>query len=156
MGLPTPLRDLIHSGSLPRSVFQVVSNVTSWQAHDNILVYTDSIIGDDCGASYLNQNFIDILREKLCEESYLEDNGDTIESHINSAIANFEEVEKRYKDNTKTPSSTTRVRIPGLRGDIRRARVGQTPVGFENGFVIFDSQITIHFYHCRGDIEISF
>ena len=139
MGLPTPLRDLIHSGSLPRSVFPVVSNVTSRQTHDNVLMYTDSIIGDDCGASYLNQNFVDILRAKLCEETYLEDNGDTIESHINSAIPNFEEVEKRYKDITKTPSPTIRVRIPGLRGDIRRARVGQPPMGFENGFVILDS-----------------
>lgn len=91
-------------------------------------------IGDNCGASYLNQNFEALVFKRLADESYLEDNGDTLESIVKGLLPNFEDFDKRIKDIYKRPSA--RLKIPGLLGDKRRNLIGSKAKGFEDNYML--------------------
>lgn len=91
-------------------------------------------IGDNCGASYLNQNFEALVLKRLADECYLEDNGDTLESIVKGLLPNFEDFDKRIKDIYKRPSA--RLKIPGLLGDKRRNLVGSRAKGFEDNYML--------------------
>jgi hypothetical protein len=64
--------------------------------------------------------------EKLAGETYLEDNGNTLEAIVQGTIYTFENYVKRNIDVTKNTSG--RVKIDGLRGDRQR--------GFEDNILI--------------------
>ncbi|KAE8441601.1 hypothetical protein EG329_004650 [Mollisiaceae sp. DMI_Dod_QoI] len=89
--------------------------------------------GDNCGASYLNDNFRNLLLAKLAEETYLEVNGNTLESIVNNQLPDFEGYLKRRKDVYENP--TARILIPGLRGDKQCGRSGLAAKGFDDNFV---------------------
>ncbi|KUJ10103.1 uncharacterized protein LY89DRAFT_596948 [Mollisia scopiformis] len=90
--------------------------------------------GDNCGASYLNENFRRLMLEKLRDEAeHFERNGNTIESLVDAQMPNFEDHLKRNRDIYKNPSA--RIYIPGLRGDKRQGREGQDAKGFDDNYV---------------------
>jgi hypothetical protein len=97
------------------------------------------LAGDNCGASYLNENFRKLIMEKLADEDYLEDNGDTRESIVNGLVSNFEDFDKRTKDIYDSPSA--RFKIPGLLGDLRRNLGGPLKKGFEDNFLLLFPQV---------------
>jgi hypothetical protein len=72
--------------------------------------------------------------ERLAGETYLEDNGKTLEAIVQATIYKFENFDKRSIDVTKNPSG--RVPIDGLRGDRRRGLVGAAAKGFEDNILI--------------------
>jgi len=72
------------------------------------------ILGDNCGASYLNVNCEKLLIEQLSTETYLNDNHNTIESLVRGWIRTFETHQKRTIDITKKQSCL--VKITGLKG----------------------------------------
>jgi len=90
-------------------------------------------IGDNCGGSYANVGYYQRLYERLRTETYLEGNGETIQSHINYLIPDFENIDKRKKDITKS-RVLGRVRLPGLRGDKRTG----VPNRFEDNHILLD------------------
>jgi hypothetical protein len=72
--------------------------------------------------------------ERLAGETYLEDNGNTLEAIVQGTIYTFENFVKRTIDVTKNPSG--RVKINGLLGDRRRGLVGAAAKGFEDNILI--------------------
>jgi hypothetical protein len=72
--------------------------------------------------------------ERLAEETYLEDNGRTLEAIVQGTIYTFENFVKRSIDVTKNQSG--RVKIDGLRGDPQRGLVGAAAKGFEDNVLI--------------------
>lgn len=72
--------------------------------------------------------------ERLAEETYLEDNGRTLEAIVQGTIYTFENFVKRSIDVTKNLSG--RVKIDGLRGDPQRVLVGAAAKGFEDNVLI--------------------
>jgi hypothetical protein len=74
--------------------------------------------GDNCGGSYLNQNFKKLLEDRLQHETNLFRNGETKESIVNRLIPKFEDDLKRRIDVTKRCSS--RIHIANLIGDEQR------------------------------------
>ncbi|KAF7891902.1 hypothetical protein EAF00_008204 [Botryotinia globosa] len=85
--------------------------------------------GDNCGSSYLNEYYKDMLLNRLQDEDYLFKNGDTLESIVNRLIPDFENVYKRRVDVTE--SCGHRVYIAGLRGDEQMNRVGPAEKRFD-------------------------
>jgi hypothetical protein len=72
--------------------------------------------------------------ERLAGETYLEDNGNTLETIVQGTIYTFENFVKRNIDVTDNPSG--RVKINGLLGDRRRGLVGAAAKGFEDNILI--------------------
>ncbi|TGO62414.1 hypothetical protein BOTNAR_0114g00130 [Botryotinia narcissicola] len=85
--------------------------------------------GDNCGSSYLNDNYKDMLLDRLQDEDYLFKNGDTLESIVNRLIPDFENEYKRRVNVMKRCGH--RVYIAGLRGDEQMNRVGLAEKRFE-------------------------
>ena len=73
--------------------------------------------GDLCGSSYLNEAFREHLRARLQGEDYLEVNGLTIESIIDSQVIVFENEMKRSIDVVASNIPTEIVYIQGLRAN---------------------------------------
>jgi hypothetical protein len=73
--------------------------------------------GDLCGSSHLNEAFRGNLRARLKGENYLEVNGLTIESIIDSQVIAFENGLKRSVDVVAYHNPTEVVFIPGLRAN---------------------------------------
>ncbi|KAF7900126.1 hypothetical protein EAF00_004462 [Botryotinia globosa] len=74
--------------------------------------------GDNCGSSYLNENWKNMLLNKLKDEIYLLDMwpaGESLESIVNRFIPNFENDHKRRKDVTSLFGLKTRLHLPGLK-----------------------------------------
>ncbi|TGO36697.1 hypothetical protein BHYA_0117g00210 [Botrytis hyacinthi] len=85
--------------------------------------------GDNCGSSYLNDNYKDMLLNRLQDEHYLFKNSDTLESIVNRLIPDFENEYKRRVNVMKRCGH--RVYIAGLRGDEQMNRVGLAEKRFE-------------------------
>lgn len=60
-------------------------------------------VGDNCGGSYLNDNFKTHLRSRLRFEKYLECNDNTIDSIINRVAREFEAIDKPRVDILRKP-----------------------------------------------------
>ena len=73
--------------------------------------------GDLCGSSQLNEAFREHLRARLGGENYLEVNGLTIESIIDSQVIAFENGMKRFINVVAYHNPTQVVFIPGLRAN---------------------------------------
>ncbi|KAF7955544.1 hypothetical protein EAE96_004470 [Botrytis aclada] len=76
--------------------------------------------GDNCGSSYLNENWKNMLLTRLKNESYLLDMwpaDESLESIVNRFIPNFENDYKRRKDVTSIFGLKTRIHLPGLRAN---------------------------------------
>jgi hypothetical protein len=102
---------------------------------------SDSGTGDNCGASYLNENYKKHLLCRLRDEHHLEKTGESRESIVNYLIPAFENTDKRKKDVTKRPAG--RLRIPGLVGD---ARTGISK-GFDDNHMLLDSYVVQFYFH---------
>src|SRR5271170_3689531 len=73
--------------------------------------------GELCGSSYLNEAFREHLRARLQGEDYLEVNGLTIESIIDSQVIAFENEMKRSIDVVASDILSEIVYIQGLRAN---------------------------------------
>jgi len=73
---------------------------------------SDRKIGDNCGGSYANINFRNLLEKRLENETYLFTNGETKGTIVNRLIPAFENDYKRRLDSTKR--CRHRIHIPGL------------------------------------------
>jgi len=73
--------------------------------------------GDLCGSSYLNEAFREHLRARLEGEDYLEVNGLTVESIIDSKVISFENEMKRSVDVVASNIPPEIVFIQGLRAN---------------------------------------
>ncbi|KAF8849939.1 hypothetical protein BDZ45DRAFT_752274 [Acephala macrosclerotiorum] len=92
--------------------------------------------GDNCGASYLNENFEKRLLERLSGESELECNGQTLEGIVRYAVPDFEDYQKREVDIARRPNRE--VRIPGLEGDSKRLQSGRPAKRFGDNCVLLN------------------
>src|SRR5690242_964783 len=86
--------------------------------------------GDNCGGSYLNDNFSRRLLDRLHDEHYLDFNGQTRESIVHHLVPDFENRYKRRVDITKRPANS--VRVSGLRGDKQRGLSGPDAKRFDD------------------------
>lgn len=93
-------------------------------------------IGDACGGSYLNESFKIHLLQRLKDDHYLEDRGETRETLVNYCIPDFEKIHKRTKDPKK--NLTTKIRIPGLKGDHQCGRAGKAARRFMDNALILN------------------
>ncbi|KAH7305661.1 hypothetical protein BKA65DRAFT_520707 [Rhexocercosporidium sp. MPI-PUGE-AT-0058] len=93
--------------------------------------------GDNCGASYLNDNFEKRLLARLADEGYLDRKGETRKSIVRHLVPNFEDFDKRTKDISKMPRN--RIHISGLVGDEDRVATGNGPKRFSNNYLNMDS-----------------
>jgi hypothetical protein len=73
--------------------------------------------GGLCGSSYLNEAFQEHLRARLRGEDYLEINGLTVESIIDSQVITFENEMKRSVDVVASNIPCEIVYIQGLRAN---------------------------------------
>ncbi|CCD54394.1 hypothetical protein BofuT4_P124420.1 [Botrytis cinerea T4] len=90
-------------------------------------------IGDNCGSSYLNDGYRDMLLNRLQDEDYLFKNGDTLESIVNRLIPDFE---NEYKRRVNVMARCGhRVYIAGLHGDEQINRVGLAAKRFEANYL---------------------
>lgn len=80
------------------------------------------------GASFLNENFKNLMMEKLSQEHYLEEHGATIESIVDHLVPAFESHDKREKDACGRPSD--QFWILGLRANPDK--------NFKNGPLLVD------------------
>ncbi|QSZ36109.1 hypothetical protein DSL72_007234 [Monilinia vaccinii-corymbosi] len=94
-------------------------------------------IGDNCGSSYLNDRYKDMLLNRLQDEHYLLKNGETLEEIVNRLIPNFENEYKR-RVNVMKRISGHGVYIAGLRSDEQMNRVGLAKKRFERNNLIMD------------------
>ncbi|KAF7922130.1 uncharacterized protein EAE98_008341 [Botrytis deweyae] len=91
--------------------------------------------GDNCGSSYLNENWKNMLLNKLKDESYLLDMwpaGESLESIVNRFIPNFENDHKRRKDITSVFGLKTRLHLPGLKANAEKR--------FDDGHIVIIKQ----------------
>ena len=86
-------------------------------------------VGDNCGASYLNDNYRNLLERRIEHEHYLFTNGETKESIVNRLIPTFEDDFKRRIDVTKPCG--TKIYIANLIGDDQRMPPGGRKRRFE-------------------------
>jgi hypothetical protein len=96
-----------------RSVHQQVRFLTI--VYIDWIKYSNISSGDNCGASYLNDNFERLLFKRLGKETYLEGGGKTRAEHVRRSVPNFESIGKRFIDLEKHPSGSAY--IPGVRAD---------------------------------------
>ncbi|CZR65046.1 uncharacterized protein PAC_14946 [Phialocephala subalpina] len=66
--------------------------------------------GDNCGASYLNDNYERLLLSKLSEETYLTHNGETLQDIVRLALQDFEDYQKREVDIHRHPTGEVHIR----------------------------------------------
>ncbi|KUJ10085.1 uncharacterized protein LY89DRAFT_597110 [Mollisia scopiformis] len=90
--------------------------------------------GHNCGASYLNENFRKLVQYRLKEETYLEGNGNTLDSFVDDVMVRFETYEKRNKDIMGRPS--TQIKIPGLKARRPRTLPGNTPEKYQDNYLL--------------------
>ncbi|KAH6723782.1 hypothetical protein BKA61DRAFT_626706 [Leptodontidium sp. MPI-SDFR-AT-0119] len=118
--------------------------------------------GDNCGASYLNDNFEKRLLARLADEGYLDRKGETRKSIARHLVPNFEDFDKRTKDIAKMPRN--RVHISGLVGDEDRVATGDGPKRFSNNYLNLNSddynEIFLPLLHrvgivLRGQLELA-
>ncbi|KAJ8069522.1 hypothetical protein OCU04_003173 [Sclerotinia nivalis] len=91
--------------------------------------------GDNCGSSYLNENYRKMLLDRLQDEHYLLDiwpAGESLESIVNRFIPNFEDDFKRRKDVTALFGLKTRLHLPGLRQNAEKR--------FDDGYIVIMKQ----------------
>lgn len=96
----------------------------------------DSCGGDNCGSSYLNDNYRDMLLNRLQDEDYLLNNGETLDAIVNRLIPDFENEYKRRVNVMKRIGH--RVYIAGLRSDEQMNRVGPTEKRFETNNLLMN------------------
>ncbi|KAH7305654.1 hypothetical protein BKA65DRAFT_443255 [Rhexocercosporidium sp. MPI-PUGE-AT-0058] len=106
-------------------------DAVTYQVGDYPLRLTRKVVdpgGDNCGGSYLNQEFKALVKYRLRDEAYLCETGYTLDYIADKACMFFETHEKREKDVLKKPCGS--VEIPNLRGDMAK--------NFENNVMMMD------------------
>lgn len=102
-------------------------------------------IGDACGAGYLNDRFEQLLCNRLKDDLYLEQNGQSIADIARRTVPFFENFIKREVDIHRRP--TREIHIPGLKGDEGRGLSGINAKRFE------DSCLPLDVYAIFGDFQ---
>lgn len=95
-----------------------------------------TIIGDNCGANYLNDRFEELLKVRLSEEDYLGDSRRPVVEIARHAVPVFENLHKREVDISRRP--TRDIHVPGLKGDETRGRNGVDAKHFADNFLLLD------------------
>jgi hypothetical protein len=93
--------------------------------------------GDNCGASYLNDNFERLLLERVADEDYLEGNGESGESIIRHWVPIFETMTKEARISQGGPGG--RFKVPGLLGDLQRGLTDTDARRFNNNHILLDA-----------------
>ncbi|KAB8293932.1 hypothetical protein EYC80_009405 [Monilinia laxa] len=94
------------------------------------------VLGDNCGSSYLNDRYKDMLFNRLQDEDYLLKNGETLEAIVNRLIPDFENEYKRRVNVMNRVGH--RVYIAGLRSDEQMNRVGLAEKRFETNNLLMN------------------
>lgn len=76
------------------------------------------------------------MLERLADETYLDVHGETRESIAKALVPTFERMDKRNKDVTRRPTGS--LKVPGLRGDVRRGLTGSKAKRFEDNRLLLD------------------
>ncbi|TVY34596.1 hypothetical protein LOCC1_G008161 [Lachnellula occidentalis] len=92
--------------------------------------------GDNCGSSYLNDLYRKRLLLRLKDEHYLDCNGRTRESIVDSFVPAFEMLHKRRKNVMERPN--LRLQLPGLKGDKEMGLVGRAAKRFERNVLLLN------------------
>lgn len=96
------------------------------------------LLGDNCGGTYVNENFKRLVLSRLRCEKYLECNDNTLEAIVNRVAREFEAFDKPRAD--ITTKSIHRYRIDQLRGDQSRDNIGKRcKKRFENNFLLMET-----------------
>jgi len=103
-------------------------------------------LGDNCGASYLNENFKNLLENRLRQESYLFQNGETLESIVNRLIPQFEDVIKRRVDVTRPCGD--KIYVARLRSDEAQGLRGPDAKRFESNKLIMHKSVSLRVIKC--------
>ena len=84
-------------------------------------VLTSDKPGAPCGSSFLNESFRNLLRQRLKDETYLDDDdGETTEFKIDKAVQEFEKEIKPGFGDRKGESHCRSVGVWGLKRDDRK------------------------------------
>lgn len=98
--------------------------------------------GDNCGASYLNLNFAQRLRDRLRDEPVFKDNDKYLERVINQQVLNFETRTKRNIDITEPGALIKCLTIYGLKHDeAKRFKDDEIVFNREDWEIIFMPQL---------------
>ncbi|KAH7377574.1 hypothetical protein BKA64DRAFT_736873 [Cadophora sp. MPI-SDFR-AT-0126] len=96
--------------------------------------------GDNCGGNYLNRRFEQFTAHRLRDETYLCDNGYTLEYIVEKASEEFEMKDKRYKDVTQSPMTLGFYEIANLKSDISRGLHGTNAKGFDANRMVLNEK----------------
>lgn len=74
------------------------------------------MIGSTCGSSFINERYEDLLRERLKNAPYLEDNGESLPTIISGLVVEFERRDKKKLDTRfLDPGADYTIKVPGLK-----------------------------------------
>jgi hypothetical protein len=74
------------------------------------------MIGSMCGSSFINERYEDLLRERLKNAPYLEDNGESLPTIISGLVVDFERRDKKRLDaKFLDPRADYTIKVPGLK-----------------------------------------
>ncbi|EXJ61551.1 hypothetical protein A1O7_01979 [Cladophialophora yegresii CBS 114405] len=74
------------------------------------------MIGSTCGSSFINERYEDLLRERLKNATYLEDNGESLPTIISGLVVEFERRDKKRLDaKFLDPRANYTVKVQGLK-----------------------------------------
>ncbi|KAM3088283.1 hypothetical protein ACMFMG_002337 [Clarireedia jacksonii] len=79
----------------------------------------DQILGDNCGSSFLNENYRNLVMERLATENYLF-RSESLEMIVNRLLHDFETEHKRRIDSTLPVGQKFKVFVPGLRASEKK------------------------------------
>lgn len=72
--------------------------------------------GSTCGSSFINERYEDLLRERLKNAPYLEDNGESLPTIISGQVVEFERRDKKRLDaKFLDPLADYTIKVPGLK-----------------------------------------
>ncbi|TAQ88600.1 hypothetical protein B7494_g3060 [Chlorociboria aeruginascens] len=102
--------------------------------------------GDNCGSSYLNENYRAMLLRRLQDETYLTHNGESMGAIVNRLIPAFENDIKRNVDMTKE-CGLTPVYISQLKGDQQQDLFGTALKRFSPNLLLVDKSDFEEIFH---------
>lgn len=95
-----------------------------------------TLLGELCGASFINQRFERLLLERLQDETYLIKNGKTLESIVEALSIVFENGEKRSIDTEDKYSELDTIWIDDLKANRQK--------GFQQNRIILTRYVSNH------------
>lgn len=69
-----------------------------------------------CGSSFINERYEDLLRDRLQNAPYLENNGESLPTIIGGLVVEFERRdEKKFNSKFMEPNADCTIMVPGLK-----------------------------------------